>query len=280
VSRTNIHIRESQKSKLGNKVGQGQCSEVFLWEDSKVCKLFLESMSLFNFENEYNVCIAAMSAGIPVPLVHGAVRIENRLGIIFDRIEGRNMDIESALHLWKLRHYINVLAELQNSIHKVLAPNGLKSQHELLEEWISRSIPLPKRLRDAAVNELRRLPEGHQLCHGDYHLGNVILSPNGPAIIDWQTANAGNPLGDIAATEIVLLVPVAPPILFHVALPVCRKRAAVYRQHCQVQPWFDEEEYRIRLFVVTASRISNVLHSRLAVRYLLKIVESQYNQLP
>jgi len=277
MNRTNIDIREVRKSKLGKLVGQGQCSQVFIWENSRVCKLFQDSIPPSNFEHEYNASIAAMSAGIPVPVVHGAVRIGNRLGIIFDRIEGRDMDIESISRLWKLKYYTKVFVELQNRIHKVSAPNNMVSQHELLEDWINRSIPLPKGLRDDAIKALGLLPEGHQLCHGDYHFGNVILSRNGPAVIDWQTGNAGNPLGDIAATEILLLVPLVPAMLFHILLPYTKKRAALYRQYCQKLPWFNEEEYRIRLFVTAAARIGNVLHNRNAVRQYLKIVESQYN---
>lgn len=277
MNRTNIDIREVRKSKLGKKLGQGRCSEVFNWENSRVCKLFHDFISPLNFEFEFNACIAAMSGGIPVPVVYGAVQIENRLGIIFDRIEGRDMDIELRSRFWRLKNYMNIFVDLQNRIHEVVAPNNLISQHELLEEWINRSTPLPKRLRDAAVKALGRLPEGRQLCHGDYHFGNVILNDNGPAVIDWQTGNAGSPLGDIAATEILLLVPIVPSMLFHIVLPTGKKRAALYRQYCQKLSWFNEEEYRIRLFVAAVARIGNVLHNRNAVRHLVKIVETQYN---
>jgi len=274
MNKIKIDIKEVRKPELGKQVGQGQCSEVFTWDNSRVCKLFYDSISPFNFKNEYNACVAAMSAGIPVPSVHGAVRIENRLGIIFDRIEGRDMNVDLLKRFWKLEDHMKVFVELQTKFHKVLAPDNLISQHELLEEWISRATPLPKRLREAAIKALGRLPEGNQLCHGDYHFGNVILGQDGPAIIDWQTANAGNTLGDIAATEILVLVPIVPAFLFRIVLPIQRRRVALYRQYFQKLPWFNEEEYRIWFFVVAAARIGNVQHSRNAVRHLLKLVES------
>ena len=277
MNRINIDIREVRKSKLGKKVAQGQCSEVFIWENSRVCKLFHDFIPPLNFEFEYNACIAAMSGRIPVLVAHGVVRIENRLGIIFDRIDGRNMDIDLRSRFWKLKDYMNIFVDLQNRIHKVVAPKNLNSQHELLENWINRSTPLPKHLRDAAIKALGRLPEGRQLCHGDYHFGNVILNDNGPTVIDWQTGNSGNPLGDIAATEILNLVPIVPSMLFHIVLPICKKRTALYRQYCQKLSWFNEEEYRIRLFVTAAARIGNVLHNRNTVQHLVKIVEKEYN---
>ncbi|MCP4751397.1 MAG: phosphotransferase [Proteobacteria bacterium] len=211
------------------------------------------------------------------------VQIDNRFGIIFDRIEGRDMDSEliSGLwtRLWKLRDYTRFFEDVQSRIHTESAPDNLISQHGLLEDSLSRSGPLPKRMRDAAVEALGRLPERGQLCHGDCHFGNVMLSAKGPAIIDWQNGNAGNPLGDMASTEILLLVPIVPPVLFPMVLPITKKRAAMYRHYCQKRPWFDEEEYRMHLFVAAAARIGNVFYNPKAVRYLLKTVESLYKSM-
>jgi len=193
MNKINIEIVQAPESKLGKQIGRGQCSQIFTWENSRVCKLFYEFMSPFNFENEYNVSVAAMSADIPVPAVHGAVQVGSRYGIIFDRIGGRNLDIETIFHFWKLEDYMKIFSTLQNQIHSVPAPDNLRCQHDVLEEWIGRPTPLSRRQRDAAASALKGLPEGRQLCHGDYHLGNVIQSQNGPSVIDWQTGYAGNP---------------------------------------------------------------------------------------
>ena len=41
-------------------------------------------------------------------------------------------------------------------------------------------------------------PERPALCHGDFHPFNVMLSPRGPIVIDWNNAHIGNPLEDVA----------------------------------------------------------------------------------
>ena len=44
------------------------------------------------------------------------------------------------------------------------------------------------------------MPDGNQLCHGDFWGGNILLSPRGEVVIDWNRASYGNPLADLART--------------------------------------------------------------------------------
>lgn len=55
------------------------------------------------------------------------------------------------------------------------------------------------------MKELKSLPEGDSVCHGDFHPDNVLLSDDDVTIIDWMDASRGNPLADIARTSIILL---------------------------------------------------------------------------
>ena len=55
------------------------------------------------------------------------------------------------------------------------------------------------------------MPGGNQLCHGDFHPGNIIVTQRGPIIIDWMTASKGTACGDVARTSIILESAKAPP---------------------------------------------------------------------
>ena len=41
---------------------------------------------------------------------------------------------------------------------------------------------LPAGLRQALIAVLDELPEGSQLCHGDFHPGNILMTARGPVL--------------------------------------------------------------------------------------------------
>ena len=53
---------------------------------------------------------------------------------------------------------------------------------------------------------LHEIPfEGATLLHRDLHPDNVILSPEGPVVVDWTNAGAGDPDFDVALVWVILL---------------------------------------------------------------------------
>jgi aminoglycoside phosphotransferase (APT) family kinase protein len=53
---------------------------------------------------------------------------------------------------------------------------------------------------------LEALPEGQNLCHGDYHPGNVLITKKGPVVIDWMTACTGSLWADVARSSLLLSI--------------------------------------------------------------------------
>ena len=53
---------------------------------------------------------------------------------------------------------------------------------------------------------LHEIPyEGATLLHRDLHPENVILSPQGPVVVDWTNAGAGEPAFDVALVWVILV---------------------------------------------------------------------------
>jgi aminoglycoside phosphotransferase (APT) family kinase protein len=46
---------------------------------------------------------------------------------------------------------------------------------------------------------LRLHPHSRQLCHGDFHAGQVLLSPDGPHFLDLDELHVGDPMTDLAS---------------------------------------------------------------------------------
>ncbi len=190
-------------------ITQGRTAEIYAWKDDQVLKLLRDGFPANWVEQEARVTRAVYEAGLPVPAVEGTVEVEGRLGVVFERVEGPSMLAELTTKPWKLVKSARLLADLQAATHSRELP-GLPSRRERLEGHIRAAATLPLPLREAALQALAALPDGHAVGHGDFHPDNIIMSSKGPIIIDWLDATQGNPLADVARTWLLLRVG-APP---------------------------------------------------------------------
>ena len=113
--------------------------------------------------------------GFPVPAVHEVS--DDGTDLIMERIYGRTMLAHVEKRPWSLRHQGLVLAELHERLHAIPAP-----------DWTS----------DAPCGR------GDRLLHLDLHPLNVMLTPNGPVVIDWPNAASGDGNTDIALTWVLI----------------------------------------------------------------------------
>jgi aminoglycoside phosphotransferase (APT) family kinase protein len=81
--------------------------------------------------------------------------------------------------------------------------SGLPKQRERLIQKIERGEPLHTATKQKALAILEKLPDDDILCHGDFHPDNILITENGPVIIDWIDATIGHPLADVARTCIL-----------------------------------------------------------------------------
>lgn len=70
--------------------------------------------------------------------------------------------------------------------------------------------PAPVALQQAAIAYLNTLPNGEALTHGDLHLGNVMMTPQGMMVIDWSKAAAGHPAADAVRSEMLMRFGIGP----------------------------------------------------------------------
>ena len=105
----------------------------------------------------------------------------------------------------------------------------------------------------------RLRPGTGRLCvtHGDFHPGNILLTPGRAVVIDWIDASLGNPLADVARTTVIALGAAASSQVPNAALKFfLRLFHTVYlRCYFQLLPG-GEAEYRRWLPVVAAARLS------------------------
>lgn len=210
-------------NKLGNKIGEGGCAEVFEWEDgSKIVKLAKPNTSTAALQAELHHCRIAWECGLPVPQPFELVNIEGRSGVVFERIYGESVlkrFIDRAVEQSKLQQPLNVFddyvdarmtARLLFQIHSLSVPN-MPCQRESIKHDICRAPYLPEADKAAVIARLDQLPRKHQLCHGDPNPGNILLRENDAVIIDWNMASTGNPEADLAEYIVMIRYAILPP---------------------------------------------------------------------
>jgi len=195
---------------LGKPIALGRTAEIYSYGEGKVVKLFFSTTPKSWIDKEIEIGRYIQEAQLPVPRVYEDVDIDNRKGIVYERIEGPTLLNELATKPWNVVRYSRLLAKLHVQIHEVQAPENLETQREWATGGITASEKISNGLKANILRLLDTLPDGNKLCHGDFHPGNIILTPSGPVIIDWMTVSKGVASGDVARTLIILEAAKAP----------------------------------------------------------------------
>lgn len=113
------------------------------------------------------------------------------------------------------------------------------------------------------LTALDEIPEDTGLCHGDFHPDNILMTTEGPIVIDWVDATRGNPLADVTRTSLLLTVGALPPGTSAPArrlMEAMRRwfRAAYMRRYFQRRPG-DRQQLTAWQPVIAAARLGENL---------------------
>jgi tRNA A-37 threonylcarbamoyl transferase component Bud32 len=166
---------------------------------------------------EVDVMRHARASGFPVP----DVKRVSGPDMVLERIGGPTMQQVLETDHTQIDRNIRLLAALHERLHEISAPPGLPA-----------------------------VGGGDTLLHLDLHPNNVLLSPNGPYVIDWANARRGHWADDVAQTVVILWSALADPAL--------RDREALV--HHVVETFlasFDREVVRSHLPAAVARRLAD-----------------------
>jgi Ser/Thr protein kinase RdoA (MazF antagonist) len=190
---------------LGEKIGEGAFADVHAWAVGQVVKLFKAAIPQRVGMHEARMTRAAFAAGAPAPEVLDEVTLDGRFGIVLSWLDGPTL-----LHLLRTgamtpQQAGAILAILALSIHKMRPPPNVL----LLRDWMDLTLrrysdKLPKRIATGILPWIEHLSPGDGLCHGDLHPGNVIMTADGPRLIDWLGMVRAPPALDLAISHIIL----------------------------------------------------------------------------
>jgi hypothetical protein len=186
-------------------IGIGRTAEIYAWQEHQVIKLFHAECppELAEYEAMKSRMISSMN--IPTPRFFGMVELDGRKGLIYERVYGISMLKMVNMRPWLLFRLARQQAELHHTIHQQDGA-GFPSIRPDLDAAIQWMASFPGIPADKVIKLLKALPDGHALCHLDFHPDQVIMTTRGPVILDWATAYHGHPLADVARTVILFKV--------------------------------------------------------------------------
>ncbi len=259
---------------LDKPIAYGRTAEVYAWGNKQVLKLFYDWYEFKNIEYEQRIAQAVHASGLTVPLVGEIIRIKDRTGLIYQRIDGFTMEEMLPLKLWRVHHYARQLAGLQAEMHANTLHAELPGQRERLTEKINRAESLSDDLRDRTLAALESMPEGSRLCHGDFHPGNIIIGKKDAIIIDWVDVSLGNPLADLARTTILVIEALETNKIQNSLEKLIARgfHNSYIHRYFSLRPG-GEDEYKRWLPIVAAARLSENINIPESVKWLVTQAE-------
>jgi tRNA A-37 threonylcarbamoyl transferase component Bud32 len=174
---------------LGKKIGEGAFSEAYAWAPGQVVKLFRPGLPRRMPWFEVRMIRAVLAAGVPVPEVFGEVTLDGRFGIVLQRLEGPTLLQLTRTGAVTFEQAGAIVAALAMSIHKTPPPPEVLSMREYMEGSLRLDDgKLPKHVARDILALIDRLSPGNGLCHCDLSPGNVIMTAEGPKLVDWVSA--------------------------------------------------------------------------------------------
>ena len=190
---------------LGEKIGEGAYSDVHAWAPGQVLKLFKAGFARRHSWWEARMTRAAFAAGSPAPEVFDEVTVEGRFGVVLQRLDGPTLLQLSRSGAMTPEQTGAILATLAISVHKTAPPPDILPLRDT-EAGSSRLSGgmLPEHIATGILTLIERLAPGDGLCHGDLHPGNVIMTADGPRLIDWGGATRAPAGLDLACCHFLL----------------------------------------------------------------------------
>lgn len=145
---------------------------------------------------------AAHALGLPVPEVLQITEVRGKPALVMEYIPGETM-LELTGDDWHmLPHYLARSIEIQRAMHSVTA-HGFHSMRSKLEFQILQASAISHERKAELIAELDHIGPETSVCHGDFHLQNLIVDSDDATIIDWMDATAGNPILDACRSYVL-----------------------------------------------------------------------------
>ncbi|MED1471090.1 phosphotransferase [Bacillus salipaludis] len=160
---------------LGKLIGRGNTAEVYEWGENEVIKLFDQRIPESLVDEEYQTNMQIQGLQLPSPLVKGKTEIDGKKAIIYEKINGNSLTKQLTRNPFKIRDKAKLFSQLHQQIHEKDGA-ALPKQTAHLTRNIQYTDLLTPEEKQTICDFLQELPKGNQICHGDFHPDNILIS--------------------------------------------------------------------------------------------------------
>jgi aminoglycoside phosphotransferase (APT) family kinase protein len=189
----------------GDVVARGSRSVVHAYGRGAVIKVPKPATPASWIRAEAEYVEAVRAVGAPAPSLLGVEQVFGRPASVWERVEGPSLWQEVVDRPDRSADVGRRLADVQLALFELLPPVTLPDQRDRLISKIRLSAANLDASLGVALELLPARTGTPRLCHGDLHPSNVIVSRDGPVIVDWFDASRGDRVADVARSSLTLL---------------------------------------------------------------------------
>nr|WP_144928748.1 aminoglycoside phosphotransferase family protein [Paenibacillus bovis] len=242
---------------LGIPIAEGNTATIYHW-DNKIIKIFKDHLPNTEATYEANKQKLAYACGLTVPKIYDVTEIDGKQAIIMEYFKGPTIGSLLMDNKDKSKYYMEISVDIQLEIHSKSA-GSLEHMRSKLSRQINNASQINDRLNEKLITKLHSMTFESRLCHGDFHLFNLILSDEKVVIIDWVDASAGDIRADVYRTY--LLYSQLSTDLAELYVQLYCKKSGISRE--EIFQWAP---------IIAAARLSENVSTERADR-LLKIID-------
>jgi aminoglycoside phosphotransferase (APT) family kinase protein len=187
--------------KLGDSIASGNTATIYL-HGNTVVKVFNDHLPDGEAEHEANKQMLAFSSGLPVPEIMDVKKIDGKQAIIMEYIKGKTLGDMAANDMGKSEYYMDLSVDIQLQIHSMTV-DSLEPMAGKLARQIETAAELSQGQKYVLIKRLDSKTCENRLCHGDFHLYNLIMSEDQVTIIDWIDSSSGDIRADVYRTYLL-----------------------------------------------------------------------------
>lgn len=186
---------------LGTPIAIGNTAKIYLHKKT-IVKVFNDYLPSTESSYEANKQKYAYSCGLSVPKILDVTKIDGKQAIIMEYIKGKTIGEKLSENMERAEYYLNISVEIQQKIHMIVA-DDLEPMSEKLSRQIKSAHNLDEKQKSGLLKRLDKMSFENRLCHGDFHMFNLIMTDNKVTIIDWVDSSAGDIHADIYRTYLL-----------------------------------------------------------------------------